>query len=210
MLLSPLHVGVIASSVFSLVALLFLVARTYSFGRRPLYANAQGKGGRGVFYAFAQGMMPWEKESAAKHLLTLVAGVFYHAAIFAALAFLVLRLTSVPISSIAEPLLRIVLAVGLACGLGLLAKRAMKPYLRAISTLDDVLANLLIDLFLAAALLCSWFPNLEPAFFIVAIVLFLYIPLGKIRHCFFFFYSRILFGAFVGRRGVLPHPPREA
>jgi len=35
-------------------------------------------------------------------------------------------------------------------------------------------------------------------------VMFLYIPVGKIRHCFFFFYSRILFGLFYGRRGVLP------
>jgi len=43
-------------------------------------------------------------------------------------------------------------------------------------------------------------------FFVVAVVMFLYVPLGKIRHCFFFFYARILLGLFYGKRGVWPAP----
>ena len=50
----------------------------------------------------------------------------------------------------------------------------------------------------------TYSPRATPLFFLLAIVMILYIPVGKIRHCFFFFYTRILFGLFYGRRDVLP------
>jgi hypothetical protein len=37
-----------------------------------------------------------------------------------------------------------------------------------------------------------------------AIVLLLYVPLGKIRHCLFFFATRYHTGIYFGRRGTLP------
>jgi hypothetical protein len=37
-----------------------------------------------------------------------------------------------------------------------------------------------------------------------------YIPLGKIRHCLYFFFSRTFFGKFFGRRAVFPHPQATA
>jgi hypothetical protein len=48
--------------------------------------------------------------------------------------------------------------------------------------------------------------GLLPASFmsLTATALFLYLPFGKIRHCVFFFSTRYHFGAFFGRRGVLP------
>jgi hypothetical protein len=39
---------------------------------------------------------------------------------------------------------------------------------------------------------------------VVAMGLFLYVPLGKIRHCFFFFAARCHMGAHFGRRGTFP------
>jgi hypothetical protein len=42
--------------------------------------------------------------------------------------------------------------------------------------------------------------------YIISAITFVYVPLGKIRHCLYFFFSRIFFGKFFGRRGVLPHP----
>jgi len=82
--------------------------------------------------------------------------------------------------------------------------------LRGISCPDDFAANVLVDLLLAAAIASLWIPGADAVLLATAALLFLYIPLGKIRHCFFFFYSRILFGIFFGRRGVLPPRPRES
>jgi hypothetical protein len=48
--------------------------------------------------------------------------------------------------------------------------------------------------------------------YIISALTFIYVPLGKIRHCLYFFFSRIFFGKFFGRRAVFPHgtPYREA
>jgi hypothetical protein len=42
--------------------------------------------------------------------------------------------------------------------------------------------------------------------YILAAITFAYVPLGKIRHCLYFFFSRTFFGKFFGRRAVYPHP----
>ncbi len=104
---------------------------------------------------------------------------------------------------------RLACVLGLLTGLGLFVKRMVTKYVRVISSPDDFVANLLVDLFLAAALITTMYPSFVPYLYGVAIVLALYIPVGKIRHCFFFFYDRILFGTFFGRRGVLPPGSRR-
>jgi hypothetical protein len=67
-----------------------------------------------------------------------------------------------------------------------------------------------VNLFLFLSLITSWTEEFKVFFFLVSIVMFLYIPMSKIRHCFFFFYTRTLFGFFYGRRGALPPPRRQA
>ena len=59
--------------------------------------------------------------------------------------------------------------------------------------------------FIFLALLDTLLGGIRPVLNIITIVVLLYVPVGKIRHCFFFFYSRILFGMFFGRRKVLGH-----
>jgi len=209
MFFSILRVGVIVSVTFSIVSLATLIIRTFSFGKRTTYAKAQGKAGDGIIYAFGRGMMPWEKESAAKHLPTFTAGIIYHMAIFSAILFVIALLIPISVSSGVIQIIRLILIAGLLCGMGLLIKRFLLPYMRGISCLDDFLSNLIVDLFLMTAFLATLSPDFVSPFFIMAIITFLYIPMGKIRHCFFFFYTRIIFGRYFGRRGVLPHPSRE-
>ena len=117
------------------------------------------------------------------------------------------ELIDLNLSPVLTQAIRGALAAGLLCGLGLLIKRIALSYMRFISCPDDYLSNLLVNLLLSAALLTTYSPVMQPVFFWSAIALSLYIPLGKIRHCMFFFYTRILFGAFFGRRGVLPNRP---
>lgn len=164
----------------------------------------QGDGFKGIIYALGKGLAPWEKESARKHLPTYLAGICYHIGIFAALFFLVSLVVPFRLGSLSLILLRLLILIGSLCGIGLFVKRSLKPHIRKISCPDDFASNLLVDVFLILALVGTYKTQLESVLFAVSIILILYIPLGKIRHCVYFFYSRILFGLFFGRRGVLP------
>ena len=199
-----LRYGVILSFFTSLISLAILILKTFSFGKRAFYAEPQGKGRKGILYAFTRGMMPWEKESARKHLMTYIAGVFYHSGIFSAMLYIFSLVVPFNINIYFIYLLRILMGIGIVCGLGLLLKRIFLPFMSKISCLDDYAANILVDIALILAFAVTFNQNIRTLLFLVTIFLLLYLPLGKIRHCFFFFYTRILFGVFFGRRGVLP------
>jgi hypothetical protein len=206
-----LRYAVFLSSLFSLVMLSFRVRQALSFGRRRLHSQPGGNPWKGVAFSFGRGMLPWEKESAALHLPTYIAGMVYHAGIFAAILSVLVSAAGVRLPAPAVLVLRILLAAGFLTGAGLSLKRVINRKMRYISCPDDYASNLLVDGFILSGLLSSWLAAALPVFFIVAVVTFLYAPFGKIRHCFFFFCSRFLFGSYFGRRGVLPPaiPPRS-
>jgi len=203
-MLAVLKWGVSGSFLICIISLIFLVLKTSSFGRKPHYARSQGEGKKGIFYAFGKAMMPWEKESARRHILSYLAGIFYHGGIFVAFFYLFSLVISLELKMPFVFVFRILIGIGFICGIGIFAKRIIHTSLRKISCPDDFAANLMVDLFLALAFLSTFYPVLKTYFFIISSILFLYIPLGKIRHCVLFFYVRILFGLFYGRRGVLP------
>ncbi len=149
-------------------------------------------------------MLPWEKESVAKHPLSFIAGIFYHLGIGTAFFILYAGMLGFEPDSGAAEILRVVVLTGTFSGLGLLLKRMVKPTLRQLSCPEDFLSNLVVDFFLLITVLEQ--SDLIPVavWRTAAVLLLLYIPVSKIRHCFFFFYTRILFGVFFGRRGVYP------
>lgn len=209
-ILPYLKYGVVGALLYAAVGLIIVLRKARSFGKRVNYAAATGSEAAGIRYAFVEGMMPWEKDSARKHLATYVAGVFYHTGIFAAFLLLVLSLISIQAMSHIAVLLAVLASMGCGLGISLLIKRTVTGYLRAISHPDDFLANLLVDSFLLLAALSVFKPEFVPALYIVSIVLLLYVPMGKIRHCCLFFVSRVTFGRYFGRRSVLPHPKPTA
>jgi len=209
-MLSFLRFGVIFSFLLSVIALSLLVMKTFSFGKKPLYAKPRGDAKKGIFYALGRGMLPWEKESSGKHLPSYFAGMLYHAGIFSALFYLLSLTFSLELSRLFISLLRFLFVLGFLGGFTLLFKRILLPQIRKISYPDDFTANIIVDLFLIFAFVHTYSMRATPIFFFLAIVMFLYIPVGKIRHCFFFFYARILFGLFYGRRGVLPPKPHKS
>lgn len=205
-----LRYGAVIAFFVCVAALSFEIAKTSSLRKLPTYAHPSARGMRGVLYAFGRGMMPWEKESARKHLPTYFAGVAYHAGIFAGLFYLFCVALYVDLGVYVLFFLRILLVIGFLSGLGLFVKRTLVASMRELSCPDDYVSNLIVDSFLLVAVLDTYFGSSARLatstllFLLISIVMFLYIPIGKIRHCFFFFYARILLGRFYGRRGVWP------
>lgn len=204
-----LKYGVIISCFISVFSLSILVLRTFSFGKRPLYAEPKGNVKKGIIYAFGKGMMPWEKESAVKHLPSYIGGILYHLGILGGLFYLLVTIVSINLPTPVLLFMQIVLTAGAISGAALLLKRIFSTQMRVLSCPDDFAANIIVNIFVFAALLHTFNPGIIYFLFLTAIIMFLYIPLGKIRHCFFFFYIRILFGMFYGRRDIFPPKSHE-
>ncbi len=172
-------------------------------------SQLKGSPNAGIAYALSLGMLPWAKESTRRHALAYLRGVGFHLTVFMVLGLF-----------LASPWLGLIpgaVRAGLAtlCGLGsLLAlfgflSRFIEKNLKALSTPDDYFAILLVSIFLAGAAAMLLNLNLLPLFYLVSALVFVYMPLGKIRHCIYFVFSRLFFGRFFGRRAVLPHSQQQ-
>jgi hypothetical protein len=170
--------------------------------RSRSFAVPRGSEAAGVRYAFGAAFLPWAKESASAHFGTYLAGIVFHAGVFAMLARLLLTLVALAPPPLLEGALAVLYGLALACGLGLLVKRRVNGPLRAISVPDDLIANLLVDAALGAALAAALAPAATPLFQFAGAALLLYAPLGKLRHMLFLVTSRRVWGRFYGRRGV--------
>ncbi len=201
-LLPLLRISLALALAFAVVGLALMLRKVRAYGKRKLFAEAKGTEVDGIRYAFGAGMMPWAKESARSHLATYIAGVLYHCGIFA--AFLILILSLLQVEPNLARLLAVVMSLGLIAGLGLLIKRMVTPSLSAISVPDDFIANLLVNLLLASGIAFLINVSWLPLFYLISILLLVYIPIGKIRHCALFFVTRLIFGRYFGRRGVYP------
>jgi hypothetical protein len=203
--LSALHLGLLLAAIYAAVALSIMLITTASTKRKPLLARATGSERDGIKYAFTAGMLPSAKESVRLHMPTFVGGILYHTGIFVAALQLIAAVFTIYVPPAIMLTLRLLMLMGLMAGLALLVKRLTLAKMRIISSPDDFIANLLVDSFLALSIATSMTSGAEPWLTACATVLLLYIPLGKIRHCVFFFSTRLNFGRLFGRRGVLPH-----
>jgi hypothetical protein len=166
----------------------------------------KGNISNGITYAFTKGMMPWAKESTRIHMLAYLRGIGFHIGIFSAIGGVIIS----PFWKYLDPLLLLMLFWILILGACLGAvggiMRIAEHNLRGLSLPDDHFAVWLTTLFIAMV----GFAVINDAFiipmYIISALTFLYVPLGKIRHCLYFFFSRIFFGKFFGRRAVFPHP----
>jgi nitrate reductase gamma subunit len=184
----------------------------------------------GVLYSNTGAMLPMQKESAYKHLPTYTAGIFFHIGSFVALlCFLILffdLFTNDAVSTFFfnQKLVSAIIALCLwgstFCGFGLFVKRLFSKKLRPISNIDDYISTFLVTLFqkLSAIFftICAFHYNFHSYFsskihagiiciyFLVATLLFLYLPFGKLRHVVYYFAARYHLGFFYGRRNTWP------
>jgi hypothetical protein len=166
----------------------------------------KGSINHGILYAFTTGMAPWAKESTRIHMLAYLRGIGFHVGIFAAIGALIVS----PFwDMLPQPLLILlagVLTVGALLGAAGGVLRIVETNLRGLSLPDDHFAVWLTTLFMLATALAVVSEAMRVPMYIIAAATFVYIPLGKIRHCLYFFFSRTFFGKFFGRRAVYPHP----
>ena len=188
---------------------LFLASAIYSVARLAILGHSDhskpaGRRGPAVAYALTTSMSPLKKESARLHLPTYTAGILFHIGTFLSFALLFSHFIGSSPGSRTAALLSPALLATAACGMGILVKRLSKPSMRMLSVPDDYASNLLVSGFqlLSAAALQQ--ENLIPLLFVYSALLFLYIPVSKLRHTIYFITSRIYLGLIFGRRGVWP------
>jgi len=177
-----------------------------AFPRKGASGLAEGRGGeaRAVLYSLSGAMMPWKKETASRHFLSYAMGMAYHAGVFLSFIWLVLVFFDIGLPQILRTLSALVIAVGALGGLSLLIKRALTPEMRYFSNPDDYFSNLIVSGFLVLTAMALRYEGLAPAYLIYSGVLYLYIPVGKLRHSIYFALARVYLGLFYGRRGVWP------
>jgi nitrate reductase gamma subunit len=155
-------------------------------------------------------MLPWKKESARLYPASYLLGVLYHAGTFLGFGWLVVLFFDIGVPAVAARASTVFVSVAALCGLALLAKRIASSNLRYFSSPDDYFSNILVtgwQVLIAAALLRE---SLIPALMVCSCVLFLYIPVGKLRHAIYFIPARVYLGIFYGRRGVWPVRERRS
>jgi hypothetical protein len=192
-----------------LVAALGIYRRYVETRRRALPSDrslVKGNLAHGIRYAFTAGMMPWAKESTRIHMIAYLRGIGFHIGIFTALAALLISPFWIFLPPYLAALLEWVMIIGALLGAAGGVMRIVEPNLRDLSLPDDHFAVWLTTLFMGVTALGLLIPAVRVPMYIIAGITLIYLPFGKIRHCLYFFFSRLFFGKFFGRRAVLPHP----
>ena len=191
------------------LGLLGIILKIREIMNRPFkkdLARERGSVGRAVLFAFTLGMAPWEKESTRIHWIAYLRGIFFHIGIFMAFGVL---LASPWLSLIPKWIIWLAAAItglGTLFGFAGIFMRLAGPNERTLSLPDDYFSVFLTSLFIALACATLLWPSVLPAFYVVTGILGAYIPISKIRHCVYFFYSKFFFGMGFGRRGVVGQP----
>ena len=198
------HWILLAAFLLCLLQLGVRVAKIFRAGAPKDYSAPIGDKKKAIGYSFTGAMSPKHKESAYLHLPTYAAGIFYHMGTFFGLLWLIILFTNLILPAIVIQISAIFLFVSAAAGLGILIKRIVAPKMRQLSNADDFISNLLVTGFQAFLGIALLMPQYVPQMMIYTAILFLYMPVGKLRHCAYFFAARLHLGYFFGHRGVWP------
>lgn len=195
-----------------ILGLLGIVIRLRDIMNRPFkqdLARQRGSPSRGVLFAFTLGMAPWEKESTRIHWIAYLRGIFFHVGIFTAFGVLFASWWLMLLPAILVWFGVAITAMGAVFGFAGIYIRLSGANERLLSLPDDYASVFLTSLFTALASATLLWPTVLPAFYVVTGIMMAYIPISKIRHCVYFFYSKFFFGFHFGRRGVIGQPKGE-
>ena len=181
---------------------IYTFLRLIILGKPKDYSKTKGNINSAIKYSYTGGMSPSKKESAFLHLPTYIAGILFHVGTFISLVLFVINLLVVDYVFEIKILLAVILLISGICGLGILVKRIVKPELRSLSNTDDYFSNIFVTLFQFVTIINLFMP--VSLYFVISSLLFLYMPVGKLKHTIYFFAARYHLGLFYGKRGVWP------
>jgi hypothetical protein len=189
--------------IFFISALIFFFTVIFKKGI-PDPSIAKGNISSAIAYSFTGAMSPGKKESAYLHLPTYAAGMIFHMGTFLSFFWLIILFFNIPIHEILVYLSAAFIIISSICGISILIKRILKSELRELSNPDDYISNILVTAFQILTAFTLFFQYSYSLLFLFAAILFVYMPIGKLRHSIYFFTSRIHLGKFFGHRGVWP------
>ena len=222
----------LAALLFCVVLLGGYFVRLLKHGSPKDLSQKSGNITQAVCYSCIGAMSPMQKESAYLHLPTYTAGsflyekiylpckwagIFFHIGNFLAIAVYLLFTLAVifnfqiPIESTTNLIVMILAAIifiAAVCGLALFIKRLAKKELRDLSCADDYISNLLCTIMLFLTTYSLLTLQFGAAYYVIMALLFVWMPLGKIKHVLYFFFARYHLGFFYGWRGTWP--PKKA
>lgn len=168
------------------------------------FSQPLGKTLPAIVYSFTGAMSPTKKETAYLHLPTYTAGIIFHIGTFCGVFCLIVLFFNIQLPEWLKLSFSILLIISAICGLSILIKRILVSKLRNLSNPDDYISNVLVTGFHILLAITILNNRILPVLLIYSTVLFLYLPIGKLRHTIYFFTSRIHLGFFYGWRGVWP------
>jgi len=187
-----------------LISLSYHFFRVIRLGNPKEFSKKMGNTGTAVRYAFTGAMNPMKKESAFLHIPTYTAGIIYHLGTFFAIGLFMLFLFRIEPLGIARDIMMLFLLISGLSGMGIWIKRITLRKMRVLSNPDDFISNFLVTIFHFMTALTLFNVRFFPLYFIIAGILLLYLPLGKLKHVVYFFAARYHLGFFYGWRGVWP------
>jgi len=192
----------------------FLISAIYSIVQIIVLGSSDpsksaGRTGPAVVYALTASMSPLKKESSYLHLPTYTAGILFHIGTFLSFMLLFIHFIELSPGRSLTVIFSVVLLGTAACGVGILVKRAVRSEMRMLSTPDDYASNILVTGFQLLSAAALQRENCLPVLFVYGALLFLYVPVSKLRHTIYFITSRIYLGLVFGKRGVWPPGGRQ-
>ena len=209
-----------ASLLFFIGGMAYRLVHTVLMGFSRDRVESRGSKLTGVVKTYLKGLLvlpfiPWVRRTFGKNALTYVAGGLFHLALFAVIFFgtphmLVWKsLLGFGWPTLPLPVTDWLAAVGIISLIVLLLNRLTHPVLKLITRSPDWVNWTLVFLPFATGYMMAhhMFLRYEVLFslhMMTVDVLLIWIPLGRIAHLMFYFFSRTFQGAQAGKRAVNP------
>ena len=166
---------------------------------------------KGILYSWGNVAMPWGMESTRTKPFFYAQFVAFHLGVTAAIAllFIIPLAPGILESDIWVLVLRVPIGAAFLVGLGRIVRRFRDPYIRAISSPDDIFSVFLLTAWFFFAFLAV--PNSTAngewhllGYFFLATFFLVYVPFSKISHYLYYPFTRYYLGKTLGHRGVFP------
>lgn len=210
--MSVLQILAIAAAVYCICSLLAYFIKIIRLGKPNDLSEKSGDTGKGILYSNTTAMLPQNKESAYLHIPSYATGMLFHIGTFCCLLIWILSFFPffnewISTDCCTHLIIPAVLLFTCISGYTLLIKRIFSKSLKVLSNPDDYLSNAFTSTFQLMTILYLCFPTCQAIislYYIFCIILFIYLPLGKLRHVVFYFAARYHLGFFYGWRNVWP------